>query len=442
MTAATPRIVGNYTLGELLGRGGTSEVYAAKHRFLGESVAVKILRSELASETAIVDAFVAEAGRTREIDHPNVVRVLDFGRDEASASCYLVMDRITGESLSAHLAARGRIDEAELRPLGAAIADGLAAAHARGIVHRDLKPGNVMMRGDVPTIVDFGIAKSLGEGSAVVTSRRVGTLAYMAPEQLASGLITPSVDIWALGVVMFELATGRLPFEEFTDGRLPQLVDTPLRASDLAPVSPSLASLIARCLERDPGRRPASMTEVARLLREPAAGGEERITADVGAIPAAARWASATPPAAAHVAPRPHDEFPTTRDLMPTRAKRLPMGFIASVLGLLAVIVGGAIVIAKLASSDAAPVAKVPAAMPEPTPVETPRADEASNTAAVEPPTEEPAPPPVEEAAVANRPIEAESRVKKSKRSTKKYRPRSKKQTPSEPATISGEGLK
>ncbi len=361
MTAATPRIVGNYALGELLGRGGTSEVYAAKHRFLGDSVAVKLLRSELASEPAIVEAFVAEAARTREIDHPNVVRILDFGRDDASASCYLVMDRITGESLSARLAAHGRLAEGEVRVLCAAIADGLAAAHARSIVHRDLKPGNVMMRGDVPTIVDFGIAKSLGEGSAVVTSRRIGTLAYMAPEQLASGLITPSVDIWALGVVMFELATGRLPFEEFADGRLPQLVDTPLRAAELAPISPALSALIARCLERDPGRRPASMADVARALREPVAEPEERITADVGAIFAA-------PPAPS---PSPGDELPTTRDLMPLRAaderKTWPMTFIAIVLGAVVVLVGGAIAVAKLAFPDAAPSLPAPAERPEPT---------------------------------------------------------------------------
>jgi serine/threonine protein kinase len=277
-------LVGNYTLSDLLGRGGTSEVYAAQHRFLGDAVAVKLLRQSLAGDETLREAFVAEAARTREIQHPNVVRVIDFGHDDASGSCYLVMERIEGESLAARLRRVGRIDEPALRTLVAAIADGMQAAHARGIVHRDLKPGNVMLRGDVPTIVDFGIAKSLGNTTAAVTERRVGTVAYMAPEQLTDGLITPAVDIWAVGVILYEAATGRAPFSSFNDGRLPQLFDSPPRASTLAPISPALDQLIARCLERDPAKRPASMADVARALR-----GEdgERVTEDLGARPVA-----------------------------------------------------------------------------------------------------------------------------------------------------------
>lgn len=283
--------VGNYTLSGLLGRGGTSEVYAATHRLRGDAVAIKLLRRALADDDALRDAFLAEAVRTREIAHPNVVRVLDVGHDDATGSCYLVMERIDGESLAARLARVGRLAEAELRRLCAAIADGMAAAHARGIVHRDLKPGNVMLRGDVPTIVDFGIAKSLGATSAVITERRVGTVAYMAPEQLTDGLITPAVDIWALGVVMYEAATGTLPFGSFSDGRLPQLFDTPPRAATLAPISPALDDLIARCLERDPGKRAAAMDDIARTLR---GDDDERVTADVGAV-APVPLASAAP---------------------------------------------------------------------------------------------------------------------------------------------------
>ncbi|HEY5927523.1 MAG TPA: serine/threonine-protein kinase [Kofleriaceae bacterium] len=283
--------VGNYTLSDLLGRGGTSEVYAAQHRFLGDSVAVKLLRASLGDDERARDAFVAEAARTREIQHPNVVRVLDFGHDPATGSCYLVMERIEGESLAARLRRVGRLDETALRELAAHIAEGMQAAHERGIVHRDLKPGNVMLRGDTPTIIDFGIAKSLGDTTAAVTERRIGTVAYMAPEQLVDGLITPAVDIWALGVILYEAATGQAPFASFSDGRLPQLFESPRRASSLAPISPALDDLIARCLDRDPGKRPASMGDVARWLRE---GDGERVTEDIGA-PAIVRPAPNAP---------------------------------------------------------------------------------------------------------------------------------------------------
>jgi serine/threonine-protein kinase len=276
------RIVGNYALGALLGRGGTSEVYAATDRLVGDEVAVKLIRPQLALDDGLAGAFVAEAARTREIAHPNVVRVLDFGRDEATGSCFLVMERIAGESLAGRLA-RGAMAEAELRPLAAAIADGMDAAHARGIVHRDLKPGNIMLRAGQPLIIDFGIAKSLDAASAVVTNRRVGTLAYMAPEQLTEGLVTPAADVWALGVVMYEAVTGRLPYDNFTDGRLPQLFDTPPRAGTLVAISVALDALIARCLDRAPAARP-TMREVAAALRAPI---DERVTEDAGPVLAA-----------------------------------------------------------------------------------------------------------------------------------------------------------
>ena len=278
---STGSILGSYTLGPLLGRGGMSDVYAASHRFLGDEVAIKVLRPELAGDAATGDAFVAEAARTRTVLHANVVRVIDFGVDPDSGAWFLVMDRIAGESLAARLRRVGRLDEPAVRELGAAIADGMTAVHAAGIVHRDLKPANVMLRGDVPTIVDFGIAKHLGNQSAVTTGRLIGTPAYMAPEQLTGGLVTPSIDVWALGVILFEAATGRLPFDGYTDGRCPQLFEAAPRAGTLAPVSPALDRLIERCLASAPGQRPA-MAAIAHELREPPGA---RVTEDLGAAP-------------------------------------------------------------------------------------------------------------------------------------------------------------
>jgi tRNA A-37 threonylcarbamoyl transferase component Bud32 len=276
------RTASPYRLRELLGRGASSEVYAAEHVLHGD-VAVKLLRPELAAEQAQVEALIAEGARVRAIDHPNVVRVLDAGLDESG--CYLVMERVRGESLAARLRREGRLPEAEVRRIGAELAEGVAAAHACGIIHRDLKPANVMLDGARPKIVDFGIAKHLGARSAVTTGRMVGTLAYMAPEQLTSGMIAPCTDIWALGVILFEALAGRHPFDNFADGRCPQLFDEPARVRSIVPaVSPELDDLLARCLAREPARRPASADELARLLGGALALDDDRITADAGPL--------------------------------------------------------------------------------------------------------------------------------------------------------------
>ena len=274
--SSVPRSLGNYDLGALIGRGGMSEVYEARHRFLDDVVAVKLLRSHLAEDAKAIEGFVAEAARTRTISHPNVVAVRDFGHD--AGAFYLVMERLEGETL-AQLLKRGPVGEARARELGAAIADGVAAAHAQGIVHRDLKPANVVLVGGEPKIVDFGIARYFAGDDATTTSTRIGTPAYMAPEQLAGGLIAPCIDVWALGVVLFEMVTGRVPFET-ANGASPQLVD---RAPRLDAVSPAYAALVARCLEREPGRRPATIAEVARELRAvPTDDAGERMTEDLG----------------------------------------------------------------------------------------------------------------------------------------------------------------
>jgi serine/threonine-protein kinase len=346
MTRAEGRIVGNYALRSLIGRGGMSEVYAAEHRFLGDAVAVKLLRADAGDDDGapVPAAFLAEATRTRAIQHPGVVRVLDAGRDEVSGRCYLVMERIDGEDLATRLRRTGPLDEDTVRRLGAAIADGMHAAHAAGVVHRDLKPANVMLHGDQPKVVDFGIASYLGAASAVATGRRVGTPAYMAPEQLTSGLIAPAVDVFALGVILFEAVTGRLPFDGFADGRCPQLVEVAPRASSLAPVSPALDELLARCLDRDPGRRPSSMAEVARALRDDTPA--ERITQDVAAI--------------APAPPAPPAQAPATVD----RPRSRRYAVIASVALAIVAVVIGAIVFTR-PSPEPKP---EPALNPEPEP--------------------------------------------------------------------------
>ena len=271
--------IGEYSLGTLLGRGGMSEVYACAHPVHGDRLALKLLRDD-ADGTFHVEAA------TREVQHGSVVRVVDAGLDPATHRHYLVMERLDGPDLATHLA-RGTLDERAARALFAPIADGMHAVHAHGIVHRDLKPANVMLHDGAPRIVDFGIAKLLGDNAALVTSRRIGTLGYMAPEQLVGGRIAPSVDVWALGIMLFEAVTGRLPFDGFTESYSPQLVETAPRVRSMAPVSPAYDALVAACLDADPTKRPP-MIYVARALRGEVAvetAHDERVTQDIGAIP-------------------------------------------------------------------------------------------------------------------------------------------------------------
>ena len=286
--AAAGRVLGDYLLGARIGGGGMSDVFAAERRAGGSAVAVKVLRPHFAADEAQAARFLAEATRTRAIVHPNVVRVLDGGRAD-DGTLYLVMELIDGEDLAARIKRVGRLDEAEVRRIGAAVADGMQAAHDRGIVHRDLKPANIRIGADgEPKIVDFGIAKLLaGDGGA--TGPAMGTPCYMAPEQLGDGAATPAVDVWALGVTLFEAATGSLPFTGFADGRCPQLVEPAPRPSERAPLSVGLETLILQCLKRNAGQRPASMRAIAERLRSD----EERATA-----PLAAAVATATPPRA------------------------------------------------------------------------------------------------------------------------------------------------
>lgn len=267
MASETGRVLGNYILGPLLGQGGMGAVYAAEHRFLGDRVAIKVLHAHLAAEPGAAERFVREATATRRVQHPNVVRVLDFGRAEDDGALYLVMERLSGETLAARLARSDRLDEPEVRRLGAQIADGLFAAHALGVVHRNLKPANLLVtESGTPIIVDFGIAKVLGEG-ATAPGALFGTFEYSAPEQLGGGVVGPHSDIYALGVVLFQLATGELPHGG-SKGGAPQLFSAPRRPSELVSISPALERLILQCLEAEPARRPSSMSEVRDRLRE------------------------------------------------------------------------------------------------------------------------------------------------------------------------------
>ncbi len=211
--------LGRYEVVRLLGAGGMGEVYLAKHERLQREVALKVLPAGVLSDDASRKRFRNEALALSKLNHRNIETVYDFDTQEDMD--FLVMEYLPGETLDAKLAS-GPLPEKEIARLGAQITEGLTAAHAQDIIHRDLKPGNLVVTPDGRLkILDFGLAKLLprvGEKSQIetVTSSDAvsGTLPYMAPEQLRGETVDARTDIFALGAVLYEMATGKRPFPE------------------------------------------------------------------------------------------------------------------------------------------------------------------------------------------------------------------------------------
>ncbi len=261
-----------YLVEDVLGRGGMGVVLRARHKFTGASVALKVLREELAQDAELQRRFLAEARAGNAIQHPGIVEVLDAGRD-ATGELYLAMELLVGESLRQPIA-RGALSATDVRRIGLELADALGAAHARGFVHRDLKPENVFLVAPHATVklLDFGIAKVLASDVGTNAARTaagvvMGTPAYMAPEQLKDArAVDARADLWAFGVMLYEMLAGRLPYRGATFEELFVAIAT----SDAAPITtllpgapPALDAFFARALARDPHYRFASSRELA-----------------------------------------------------------------------------------------------------------------------------------------------------------------------------------
>jgi serine/threonine protein kinase/tetratricopeptide (TPR) repeat protein len=276
-----------YRIRSLLGCGGMGEVYEAEDLELGERVALKVLRRELAERPGALEQLKREVALARKVSHPNVCRLFDVGfhlRETAQGAeriCFLTMELLQGESLSALLRRHGPLSHNEALPLARQLAEGLSAAHEAGILHRDLKSANVLLiRSPVdgslrPVITDFGLACAAGEASAEPGepgSRWVGTPAYMAPEQLEGQPLTPASDLYALGILLFELLTGARPFQG-ADAWSTATQRLHTRAPSPRTVRPELAprweALILRCLERQPSRRFQSAQSLLAALPAP-----------------------------------------------------------------------------------------------------------------------------------------------------------------------------
>ena len=265
-------LAGRYRLVRFLARGGMGEVYEAEDRELREHVALKTIHPSRLADGRALDWFKREIFLARKVTHPNVCRIFDFGQHDKIA--FLTMELLTGETLAHRIHRLGRLAPPEAQPIVEQVAAGLAAAHAVGIVHRDLKAQNIMLCGGPAlrvVITDFGLARGRVHEDASLSrsGEMIGTPGYMAPEQVEGREVGPAADIYALGVVLYEMVTGALPFGGDTPmaAAIKRLREPAPSPRKLAPeLDPAWEAVILRCLERDPKARFASVGEVARAL--------------------------------------------------------------------------------------------------------------------------------------------------------------------------------
>jgi serine/threonine protein kinase len=285
---------GRYETGERLGSGGMSNVYKATDRILERTVAVKILAEHLSDDERFVARFRREALAVAKLIHPNIVQVYDTGKDDGRH--YIVMEYVSGRSGAQILQRQGPVEPEIAAEIGIQACAGLDYAHRRGIIHRDVKPGNLMVTGGpvgggaelTVKLTDFGIARAIEQTRITQVGSVVGTAAYLAPEQVRGEEATPATDVYALGVVIYQFLTGRLPYEGSS------LAELAVRQQNEKPLPPStyndevpgtLGAAVLRALEGDPNRRYASADELASGLRLGLEGEDVTLPMQEGATP-------------------------------------------------------------------------------------------------------------------------------------------------------------
>ena len=267
------RTISHFHLREALGSGGVGVVYRADDTRLGRAVALKFLLPHYNLDASAKARFLREAQAAAALDHPNLCTIHEVGTSD-EGWLFMALALYHGETLRARLRREASVSVGETIEIARQIAEGLRAAHAAGIVHRDLKPGNVMLLPDGSVrILDFGLAKAR-DHTLSPTSVRFGTLSYMSPEQIRAGSLDGRADLWALGVVLYEMLTGRKPFRGDEKALIAQAIlhdrpDPPsMHRHDL---SETLEGVVLRLLEKDPARRYATADELLRdLARTPA----------------------------------------------------------------------------------------------------------------------------------------------------------------------------
>jgi len=284
---------GRYEVGDRLGSGGMSSVHKAIDRTLERTVAVKILAEHLSDDERFVARFRREALAVAKLIHPNIVQVYDTGIDRGRH--YIVMEYVDGRSGAQILQRHGPLGAETTAEIGAQACAGLDYAHRRGIIHRDVKPGNLMIVGGpvgggpmTVKLTDFGIARAVEQTRITQVGSVVGTAAYLSPEQVRGEEATPATDVYALGVVLYQFLTGRLPYEGSS------LAELAVRQQNEKPLPPNtyddtipetLGGAVLRALEGDPSRRYASASELASGLALGMQGEDVTLPAGEGATP-------------------------------------------------------------------------------------------------------------------------------------------------------------
>jgi serine/threonine-protein kinase len=305
-------ISGRYRIDDCLAWGGMGVVYAATHVDLGHRVALKFLRPDLASDTEAIERFLEEARMAAGFRSEYVAHVLDYGHHDGIP--FMVAELLEGVDLWTVLDDRGALSVSDAADWVAQACAGLAEVHAAGIVHRDLKPENLFLArlpdgSNRVKLLDFGVSKRVGAGRCLTKPKKgVGSPLYMSPEQMRGQEIDARADVWALGTVLYELLTGRLPFDA---GSVSEICNRVLRSAPPRPsrfragLNPELEALILRCLEKDRSRRFADVAELARALtpfgRQDAARAAEEAERILNRSPDGQRVSVIRPRFASHV---------------------------------------------------------------------------------------------------------------------------------------------
>gem|GEM_PF-780708 len=295
--------VGGYLLIDVIGGGGMGQVYLAEHKRLGRRVAMKMLRQRFGKDTASLERFLSEARAVNQIRHENIIEVTDLFESADGCPCY-IMEALEGRSLAELLRSIGAPTVERTVRIAYQVANAMVAVHDAHIIHRDIKPENIFLtqknnREDFVKLIDFGVAKLVDKDGLSVhdtnVGARIGTLDYMPPEQIVGHTVDARADIYALGVVLYEMTTGRLPYKHAGSDRallFAQLAEPPMRPSRVmagkSTIPSALDDLIMECLDREPSRRPQTMREVRGRL--------EAMAEQTSAAPRPAAQAAPVPP--------------------------------------------------------------------------------------------------------------------------------------------------